>query len=170
MFLRAIETRQQVYGVDHPDTLDNMVHLVSLYIAQEDLGTHKLEMTQGLATRVRENVKITQGELLEVVQLFDDRMLALLLSLRRDMVVITQEVIVAAAGKRYFGKEMMTLLLDRRGADVQITEEVVKVVKAAAGNEYDGKKLMTLLLDRRGADVPITEEVVKAAAGKALST
>jgi hypothetical protein len=41
---------------------------------------------------------------------------------------------------------MMTLLLDRRGADVQITE---KVVKTAAGNGENGKELMTLLLDRR---------------------
>ena len=51
----------------------------------------------------------------------------------------------------------MTLLLDRRGDDIPITE---KVVEAAARNE----KVMTLLLDRRGDDIPITEEVVKAAA------
>jgi len=56
----------------------------------------------------------------------------------------------------------MTLLLNRRGADVQITQEVVV---AAAGNEGDGKEIMTLLLDRRGAEVQITQEVVVAAAG-----
>src|SRR5438874_9170488 len=50
----------------------------------------------------------------------------------------------------------MTLLLGRRGADVQITEEVVK---AAVGND-NGKEVMALLLDWRGADVQITEEVV----------
>ena len=55
----------------------------------------------------------------------------------------------------------MTLLLDRRGDDIPITEEVVK---AAAGNQESGNKVMTLLLDRRGDDIPITEEVVKAAA------
>ncbi len=52
---------------------------------------------------------------------------------------------------------MMTLLLDRRGADVQITEEVVK---AAAGN-WKCNELMTLLLDRVGIDIQIREEVVK---------
>jgi tetratricopeptide (TPR) repeat protein len=161
MFLRVIKARQQVYGVDHPDTLDNIAHLVSIYIAQNDLGTQEPEMTQSLATRVRENAEITQGELLEVVQKFDNRMLALLLNLRRDKVVITQEVVKAAVENKYYRKELMTLLLDQRGADVPITEEVVK---AAAGN-YDGKELMTILLDRRGADVPITEEVMKAAAG-----
>lgn len=60
------------------------------------------------------------------------------------------------------GKEMMTLLLDRRGEDLQITEAVVK---AAARNEENGKEVMTLFLDRRGTDVQITKEVAKAAAG-----
>jgi chaperonin cofactor prefoldin len=92
------------------------------------------------------------------------------------------------------GKEVMTLLLDRWGADVPVTAEVVEaaaanyhsskevmallfdrrgadipitaeVVKAAAGNYHSGKEVMALLLDRRGADIPITAEVVKAAAG-----
>ncbi|KAI4157359.1 MAG: hypothetical protein LQ342_008341 [Letrouitia transgressa] len=56
----------------------------------------------------------------------------------------------------------MTLLLDRRGADVQITEGVVQ---AAAGNDGSGKEIITLLLDRRGADIQIIEKVVQAAAG-----
>ena len=42
----------------------------------------------------------------------------------------------------------MTLLFDRRGADVQITEEVVGVI----ARRFD-KKVITLLLDRCGADV-----------------
>jgi mitogen-activated protein kinase kinase kinase len=71
-------------------------------------------------------------------------------------------VVKAAAENEESGKEVMTLLLDRRGADVQITGEVVK---AAAENKESGKEVMTLLLDRRGADVQITKEVVKAAAG-----
>ncbi|XP_044716492.1 NACHT domain-containing protein [Hirsutella rhossiliensis] len=92
------------------------------------------------------------------------------------------------------GKEVMTLLLDRRGDQITITDEVVKaaagnfrngkevmallldrrgdqititdgVVKAAAGNEDEGKEVMALLLDRRGDQITITDEVVKAAAG-----
>ena len=56
--------------------------------------------------------------------------------------------------------------VDRRGADVQITEEVVE---AAAGNWENGTEVMTLLLDQRGADILITEEVVRAAAGNSVS-
>ena len=55
----------------------------------------------------------------------------------------------------------MALLLDRRGDQIQITEDVVK---AAASNGWNGKEVMALLLDRRGDQIQITEDVVKAAA------
>src|SRR5437016_3206494 len=55
----------------------------------------------------------------------------------------------------------MTLLLDRRGADVQITEEVVEAI---AENENSGKEVITLLFDRQELDrFQITEEVIEAA-------
>ncbi|KAI4222446.1 MAG: hypothetical protein L6R40_008585 [Gallowayella cf. fulva] len=64
------------------------------------------------------------------------------------------------------GYDSVVQILLEEGADVQITEGVVK---AAAGNYWSGKEIMTLLLDRRGADVQITEGVVKAAAGNRTS-
>ncbi|KAK4182058.1 hypothetical protein QBC35DRAFT_468368, partial [Podospora australis] len=75
---------------------------------------------------------------------------------------ITEEVVRAAAGNWRNGKEVMTLLLEKRGDDFKITEEVVK---AAAGNTGNGKEVMALLLEKQGDDIQITEEVVKAAAG-----
>jgi ankyrin repeat protein len=75
---------------------------------------------------------------------------------------VTRRTVKAAARNWDSGKEVMTLLLDRRGTDIQITEEVVE---AAAGNWRSGKEVMMLLLDRRGTDVQIMKEVVKAAAG-----
>jgi hypothetical protein len=53
-------------------------------------------------------------------------------------------VVKAAAENKKSEKEVMTLLLDRRDANVQITKEVVK---AAAGNQGSEKEVMTLLLD-----------------------
>ena len=44
-------------------------------------------------------------------------------------------------------KEVITLLLDRRGDEVHITSDVVK---AAAKNSGSGKKVIALLLDWRG--------------------
>ena len=65
-------------------------------------------------------------------------------------VLISHNVVEAAARNWNSGKEVMMLLLEKRGADVVITEEVVK---AAAGNWRSGKEVMMLLLGKRGADV-----------------
>jgi hypothetical protein len=58
-------------------------------------------------------------------------------------------------------EEVMRLLLESRGSDVQITEGVVK---AAAGSRWIGGKVMRLLLDQKGDEVQITEGVLIAAA------
>ncbi|KAH7112398.1 vegetative incompatibility protein HET-E-1 [Dactylonectria macrodidyma] len=68
---------------------------------------------------------------------------------------VTTRVAHAAAGNWENGKEVMGLLLDRRGDDIPITEEVVK---AASGNEYNGEEVIALLLDRRGDEIEILEE------------
>ncbi|KXH45552.1 hypothetical protein CSAL01_08605 [Colletotrichum salicis] len=57
--------------------------------------------------------------------------------------------------------DTIMLLLDKRGDEVRIKEDVVK---AAAGNRRSGQEIMALLLDKRGDEVRITEDVVKAAA------
>ena len=85
---------------------------------------------------------------------YEGAVLEVLLKHERSMVssVTGKMVEVLARGHHC---EMMTLLLDRRGADVQITEEVVK---AAAGNGESGKGIITLLLDRCGADAGDSSE------------
>jgi hypothetical protein len=45
---------------------------------------------------------------------------------------------------------VMALLLDRRGDQIRVTEDVVK---AAASNRRNGKEVMALLLDRRGDQI-----------------
>ncbi|KAJ4176395.1 hypothetical protein NW755_014436, partial [Fusarium falciforme] len=69
---------------------------------------------------------------------------------------VTEEVVKAAAENEESGKEILALLLDKRGTEIQITEEVVK---AAAENEESGKEILALLLDKRGTEIQITEEV-----------
>ncbi|KAK1987963.1 hypothetical protein LZ30DRAFT_700989 [Colletotrichum cereale] len=56
---------------------------------------------------------------------------------------VSAQVVRTAAGNWKNGKEIMALLLDWRGDQITITEEVVT---AAAGNR-NGKGIMTLLLD-----------------------
>ncbi|KAN0077644.1 vegetative incompatibility protein HET-E-1 [Elaphomyces granulatus] len=76
--------------------------------------------------------------------------------------VMDLEVPLAAASTNKNAKEMMALLLDRRGDQIQITEDVIK---AAASNWRSGEEVMALLLDRRGDQIQITEDVVRAAVG-----
>ena len=78
----------------------------------------------------------------------------------------TTRTVEATAGNSKNGKEVMSLLLDRRGDQITITEEVVK---AAARNRVSGEEVMALLLNQRGDQITITEEVVKAAAGNHMS-
>ncbi|KAJ9482788.1 hypothetical protein VN97_g10634 [Penicillium thymicola] len=54
----------------------------------------------------------------------------------------------------------MTILPDKRGADVPITEDVVK---EPARNYWIADKVMMVLLHRLGADIPITDDVIKTA-------
>ncbi|KFY17970.1 hypothetical protein V492_00220, partial [Pseudogymnoascus sp. VKM F-4246] len=104
---------------------------------------------------------------------------AILALITNGFIEITENVVEAATGNERSGKEVVTLLLDQRGDDVRITDNVVKaaarnrgddvhitddVVKAAAGNMQSGKEVIALLLDRRGDNVHITDDVVKAAA------
>jgi hypothetical protein len=159
--VQVTETRRQKYGVNHPDTLDNIAHLVSVYIGQSPQYIQELGAKQNIATLVRENANITQTELIWVSKFFDKEVLALLLSLGSEKVVITEEVVKAAAANQSHGRAVMTLLLNQRGADIRITEEVVK----AAARNHNGKAVVALLLSQRGTDVQVTEEVVKAAAG-----
>jgi hypothetical protein len=80
-------------------------------------------------------------------------------------------VVKAAVGNSQSGKEVMMLLLEKRGAEVQITEEVVKaavrnsqsgkeVMMLSEGNSQSGKNIMMLLLEKRAAEIPVTEEVL----------
>jgi hypothetical protein len=52
------------------------------------------------------------------------------------------------------GEEVMTLLLEQRGNEVKIAEDVVK----AAACNLGGKRLLKLLLER-GPTLPITDKI-----------
>ena len=65
-----------------------------------------------------------------------------------------------AAGNFWNRKEVITLLLDRRGHQMTVTEEIVRTI----AERFD-REVMILLLDRRKDQITVTEEVVKAVAG-----
>ncbi|KAK8014864.1 hypothetical protein PG990_008160 [Apiospora arundinis] len=63
---------------------------------------------------------------------------------------------------RSYDDKVMELVLDNRGEDVVITEEVAK---AAQGGKSKAANAIALLLDRRGNQFDLTEEVTIARAG-----
>ncbi|RYP53788.1 hypothetical protein DL770_010981 [Monosporascus sp. CRB-9-2] len=130
------------------------------------VGGGNEEMMALLLNQRGNAIIVTPGLVETFAGYFDALAMEKLLIYYGDEVKITEEVVKAAAGNDYEGKEIMALLLDQRGTEVKITDEVVKV---AAGNEGSGREVMALLLDQRGTEVKITEEVVKAAAGNGRS-
>lgn len=113
------------------------------------------DVVQMLKDCPRDKIEITR-DLIEEAESQGLESLYLLLDRGR----ITEDVVEAAA--RRLGKKVMGLLLDRRGDEVKVTEDVVK---AAAGNTLGGGEMIRLLLGRRDAEVKITEDVVKVAVG-----
>jgi hypothetical protein len=193
MFLRVIETRKRVQGIDYQDTLNSIAGLASAYIDQMFWGLEERGWRGSLIGRIRDNVQVTEDQMRQVTQYFDKRLITLLLGLKRDNIPVTEMVVKAAAKNQHYSEEVLTVLLDQRGNEVKITEEVVKaaassasrnndamriildrrgnevkiteeVVKVAAGNENCGEKIMALLLDQRGTEVKITEEILKVVA------
>ncbi|KAL6800468.1 hypothetical protein J3E68DRAFT_398332 [Trichoderma sp. SZMC 28012] len=72
---------------------------------------------------------------------------------------VNEPVVTVAAKNSRNGEESIALLLDQRGDQITITENIVK---AAARNFNE--KVMALLFNRRGDQIIITENIVKAAA------
>ncbi|EMR87688.1 putative het domain protein [Botrytis cinerea BcDW1] len=164
LFLEVIRIRQDLQGAYHPDTLSSKAKLVGTYMGQnqQESGAIKGGMLTRLTDKIRGNNQIEEEDLIHIARSFHKELMHILLDLKRENVIMTEEVVKAAAGNEKSGKEVMMLLLENRGAEVVITEEVVK---AAAKNSNSGEEVMILLLEKRGVEVVITEEVVKAAAG-----
>lgn len=61
---------------------------------------------------------------------------------------------------------LVTLMLEMRGSDIEITQDILF---AAVGNKINGKDIVTLLLDRRYTDVHITRNVISEATRNEIS-
>ena len=168
----AIEGYERVLGKEHLRTLELMDELAIIYKKGQQWKKAEELLLQVIQIRIYiqgeehsdifhtlANLMSTyrdQGYLKGIEEL---KVITDLLKQKEHAAQITEKEVVRIAQS---SKEVMMLLLDRRGGNVPITEGVVK---AAAGNEGSGEGIMTLLLNQRGSDVPITEGVVKAAAG-----
>ncbi|KAM0448003.1 hypothetical protein ACHAO4_008534 [Trichoderma viride] len=108
---------------------------------------------------LHENVKISNEALANLVKIFGAKILKFVQSSQWDDTLITEAVVAAAAGCAD-GEEAMTLLLEQREKEIEITEEVLKA--AAASSNHYSRGVIELLI-KREERVEITEDVVKAA-------
>jgi hypothetical protein len=73
-----------------------------------------------LLERRGNSVQITEGVVVQIARLFNEEVMIYLLEQYRDDIQITEEIIKAAAENQRYGKDIMTLLLERRENSVQI--------------------------------------------------
>lgn len=114
----------------------------------------------------RSNITITEGMVKNAAgnAKSGKNMLQLLLEQRAEAVDLTDRLVEDLA--RFFDDTHMAILLEQRGGDLRVTEEVVKAV---ARNGVSGAKIMRLLVEQRRSDVRITDEVIQAAATNTTS-
>ncbi|KAL4910451.1 hypothetical protein BDW74DRAFT_52028 [Aspergillus multicolor] len=137
-------------------------------------------------------VHVQQEAVATICQLFDLRLVSLLFLTYGNQVVITDDVVLAAATNCLHGKDVLRFLLNKRRMAMRTLERALEaaayvdgkeamvflleqqgrkegaisedIVCAAAGNKWGTSETLSFLLDRFGFDVPITEMVLIAAA------
>lgn len=134
---KAIEDYKTELGDEHPHTLRAMHKLAWIY----KKSNHQRD----------ESVFLKEGKKLEAT--------AGILGRQGFYSQITTKK-MAHLVKNY-NEEVISLLLDRRGNEITITEEVLT---AAARNKHSNKEMLALLLERRGDEITITEKVIDAVA------
>ncbi|KAL7918158.1 putative ankyrin repeat protein [Trichoderma austrokoningii] len=128
---------------------------------------------------LHENVKISNEALATLVKIFGSKIIKVVQSSQWDDALIA-EAVVAAAAACPDAEEAMTLLLEQREKEIEITEEVLK---AAASSDYWSRAVMRLIIKREGRaevtedcteDIEITQDIFRAAVvdgrnGKAMA-
>ncbi|KAK3179011.1 hypothetical protein OEA41_001150 [Lepraria neglecta] len=176
-FRETVEGYERGFGKEDLRTLTGMEKLALIYKKMKQWKKAEKRFKQVIQTRKRvqgEDHPDRTSSMANLASMYRDqghleeaeKWEAMADILRReggDAQIMEEEVVKIA---RSCDKEVMKLLLDRKGDEVQITEGVVT---AAAGNKSRGGEMMKLLLDRKGDEVQITESVITAAAGNKSS-
>jgi len=164
LFERVIQTRKQVQGPDSLETLISMGNIASLYRKSGcDEEAVNLEATISIL-RQKGDTQMTTAEAVHIIRSCNEEVVALLLE-RNHTVPLTEEVVMAAAGKS-FGEGIIKLLLSQRESEVQVTE---RIIIAAAGNFRSGDCIVRHLPKDKVLRIPITEGLVTTAAENFLS-
>ncbi|PQE33956.1 hypothetical protein CJF32_00002798 [Rutstroemia sp. NJR-2017a WRK4] len=161
LMLQVIRMREVVQGTDHQDTRKSVAKLASIYMGQDWKDYRKtLRITSRVTNRIEKNIQIDEDDIVYVASVYGGNMMALLLSLHGNNILVTENVLRAAATNNApNGEEVMKLLLEKQTPDT-ISEEIIK---NAATNHTNGRNIMKVLLKER-VDIRITKDIVKTVA------
>lgn len=123
--------------------------------------TEKLRVVADILGRRGDYVEVTEHGIIQIAGLHDIQIMKLLQDQHNSQILITENILKAAARNSGSGEAMLKLLINQSSDITLITEEVIKV---AALNSVDGLVVMKLLLNWCGDQAPVTEGVVKVAA------
>ncbi|TEY49816.1 hypothetical protein BOTCAL_0283g00020 [Botryotinia calthae] len=161
LLLEVITTRQNLQGKCHQDTLNSKMGLARAYIDEEvlsrpsraeELRSFRTELLNG----IKSNSRIEERIMILAAEYFDERMFKLLLGLEKDSVLVT-EILVKVIFRPERGDGKILILLEERGMDSEITEDMVHFIA-----KNFGLIAMKLLMQKRRADVQYTGELLRA--------
>lgn len=140
---------------------DTAARLHSIGLVLRELGeSEKAAATLGMAITAYDIIPASRySQIREAVNCSDPSegpmLIASVFGREKDGLGITEDHIASIA--KLCDVELMGLLLDQRGDEIQITE---RVLRAAASNTRHGVKVMKTLLERKGDGIAITEGVL----------
>jgi tetratricopeptide (TPR) repeat protein len=172
----AIDFCEDAVGKDHPSTLRCMDALGLMYKSNEQWEEAEAALIQVIQARIRVQ-GASHSNTLSSMNSFKDLASAYERASKKKEAQRTEAILEVLKGKQgdkltekdviYFAGSLdakaMLFLLETRGHEFKITEDVLKAAVGNGGEE--AKNVTNLLLDRRKEEIKITEQVLKAAAG-----
>ncbi|TGO61767.1 hypothetical protein BOTNAR_0124g00030 [Botryotinia narcissicola] len=160
LLLEVIGARQDLQGKCHQGTLNSKMELAKAYIDEEVFSRpSRAENLRGIRSElleaIKSNSRIEERAMVQAAEYLDERMFKVLLGLERGRASVTQDLLKAISNP-IRGDEKMLILLEERGMDSEITEDMVQFIAKNCGHSA-----MKSLMQKRSADAKVTSELLK---------
>ncbi len=97
MFVQVIQTKKRVQGMNHQGTLSSTTNLASIYIDHNHSDARMQQLSTSFPDRIRDNIQIAERDVVQVASLFGKQLTTLSLDLKKNNVLLTKGVVIAAA-------------------------------------------------------------------------
>lgn len=159
LFLQLIQIRKRVQGIENQHTLNSIANMASTYRRHDSRYSDWSSDMISLTNAIKENAPISEADLIQAAGWCDEKLMTLLLELKRDNVTITEKVVEATA-MNWEDEMVIKSLFDKRGDEIKVNQRLLE-----SAFRRGRRKAMKLLIDKRVHEIKITEELVEAAVG-----